>query len=140
MAEVGQVIEVKDTYVVVKLERSDACGKCQACTMGENSKEMILEAKNICKAKVGDLVSISLEQSNFLKAVGIMYGIPLIALLLGIGIGYVVSKSDMISLICGLLALAVCYFSIHRISKHMNMDQYRPTADSVVKQTDEKTD
>lgn len=133
MAEVGQVIENKGNLVVVQLERHDACGKCRACVAGMESKEMYLEAFNECNAEVGDLVTVSLEQSNFLKAVLIMYVIPLIALLVGIGAGYWIIGSELGAVIVGLVFLAISFFIIHMNEEAFRKAKYRPIADTIVK-------
>lgn len=136
MAEVGQVIENKGSLVVVSLDRHDACSKCRACVAGIDSKEMILEATNACGAKVGDMVNISLEQSNFLKAVFIMYTIPLIALLAGLGLGYVLLKTEVAALGIGFVFLAITFVLIRKNENHFKKSGYRPVADEIVKKSE----
>lgn len=137
MAEVGRVTEVVGDCVVVKLQRQDACGHCNACTAGVKKDEMVLEAKNECKAKKGDLVGISLEQSNFLLAVIIMYIIPLTSLLLGIGLGYILGNQigtnvEVTALIVGFSLLFITYFTIRKNEKRFNTSRFRPIADEVI--------
>lgn len=136
MAEVGQVIENKGSLVVVRLERQDACSKCGACSAGMDSKEMRLEATNACGAKIGDLVNITLEQSNFLKAVVIMYTIPLIALLVGLGTGYLLLKTEVAALVVGFIFLAIAFLLIRKNEHHFNKAGYRPIADQIVKKAE----
>lgn len=138
MAETGIVIKETGKYVTVKLERTEACAKCRACTAGFETKDMIIEAENICNAKEGDQVEISLEQSNFLKAVLIMYTIPLTFLLAGIGIGYLISNIfslqnvELIAVICGFLLLAVSYFLIKSKEDRWRDKKFRPIANKIV--------
>ena len=87
MAEKGLVMQEKGDSLVIKMKRKEACAKCRACVAGLTEKDMILEAKNMCRATVDDWVEVEISESGFLFAVGIMYGIPLIALLAGIFIG-----------------------------------------------------
>jgi sigma-E factor negative regulatory protein RseC len=139
MAEVGKVINTKGPYLVVALERKEACAQCRACSMGHESKEMILEVENECNAIVGDKVTINLEKSNFLIAVVIMYTIPLISLLAGIGVGYLVAKNyiggnvELISLVVGLVFLAGSYLGIRKNEHRFNTKKFRPIAEKVVK-------
>ena len=139
MAEIGIVIKEKENLVTVKLERKEACAKCRACTAGLETKEMLLEAENLCNAKVGDTVKVSLEQSNFLIAVVIMYVIPLIALLLGIGLGYVISEQfgctskELISVAFGLVTLGLSYLFIRMNENKWKNKKFRPVAEEIIK-------
>lgn len=138
MAEVGQVIELKGEYISVKLQRHDACDHCNACSAGVETAEMVLEAENLCKANVGDLVEISLEESNFLLAVIIMYIIPLISLLFGVGIGYLAGAAigineEVSALVVGFILLGISYFIIRRNEAKFNTRKFRPIASQIVK-------
>ncbi|GKX29401.1 hypothetical protein SH1V18_18810 [Vallitalea longa] len=138
MAETGIVIKEAEKYVTVKLERTEACAKCRACTAGFETKDMIIEAENVCNAKEGDQVEISLEQSNFLKAVLIMYTIPLTFLLVGLGIGYLISNIfnlqdvELIAVICGFSLLAVSYLLIKSKEDKWRDKKFRPIANKIV--------
>lgn len=141
MAEIGQVTEHNGDFIKVKLQRHDACDHCNACTAGVETEEMILEAENICKADVGDLVEISLEESNFLLAVIIMYIIPLVSLLVGIAIGYLVGgvvgmNREVSALIFGFVLLALTYLAIRSNEKRFHTRKFRPVAGEIVKRKD----
>lgn len=138
MAETGLVINKEDNIVTVKLERKEACAKCGACSASLESKEMILKAENKCNAKIGDTVKISLEQSSFLKAVFIMYCIPLISLLLGVGIGYLVSlqiglgNNEIIQVVFGLVMLGLSYVIIRLNENKWKNKKFRPIAEEII--------
>lgn len=139
MAEVGVVKEVKGDDVVVSLVRHEACKHCNACSHGHNDKEMILEAGNACQAKVGDHVMVSLKVSPFLQASFIMYGIPLIALFVGIFAGYTLQpilqiniNQEIMSIICGLGLLAVTYVVIAMNEKRFKKKKFKPQAIRIV--------
>lgn len=132
MAEIGQVIEEKGSFVVVSLQRQEACAKCGACTAGLKAKEMIVEAENMCNAKKGDMVNITLEKSNFLKAVIIMYVLPLLGLLAGIFVGYLLNTNEIIALIIGFIFLGITYGIIRLNEDKFNNKKYRPIADKVI--------
>ncbi len=140
MAEIGQVMEQSGDFIKVKLQRHDACNHCNACTAGVETEEMILEAENLCQAKPGDLVEISLEESNFLLAVLIVYIIPLFGLLIGLGIGYGIGgvigmNQEVSALIVGFIALAGTYFTIRANEKRFHTRKFRPIAKNIVKGT-----
>ncbi|MDA3847357.1 MAG: SoxR reducing system RseC family protein [Vallitaleaceae bacterium] len=128
MAEIGEVIEVKEPYVVVRLIRSEACGKCNACSVGLQSTEMILEAENRCDAKLGDQVEIFLKEANFLKAVFIMYVIPLFALMAGLVIGYMIFENELLIFGIGILMMATSYILIRMNEKRFKTSEFRPIA------------
>lgn len=139
MAEIGQVTEIKGDLIRVKLQRHDACDHCNACTAGIETEEMILEAENLCLAKPGDLVEISLEESNFLVAVIIMYIIPLVGLLAGIALGYVVGgyttmNREVMALVFGFTLLAITYLIIRSNERRFNTRKFRPIASNIVKE------
>ena len=68
MTEFGEIIEIQGNQVVVKVNRSSACGKCGACSMGAHPNEMMLTVSNPLQGEVGDLVELELESSQVLKA------------------------------------------------------------------------
>lgn len=139
MAETGVVIKETGEYVTVKLERKEACAKCRACTAGMTSKDMIIEAENLCQAKQGDLVNVSLEQSNFLQAVLIMYTVPLVFLFIGLGIGYWISNllslqyTELVAVGCGFVLLALAYLVIRSKEDKWKSKKFRPVVDAIVK-------
>ncbi|VDN46381.1 conserved protein of unknown function [Petrocella atlantisensis] len=138
MAEIGQVTEVVGNLVSVKLQRHDACDHCNACMAGVETEEMILEAENLCQADVGDLVDISLEESNFLLAVIIMYIIPLFGLLIGLGAGYVIGNQlsvnvEIMSLLFGFAFLAITFLIIRKNEVKFHTRKFRPIASDIVK-------
>ena len=52
--------------------------------------DMDIEAQNLCEAEVGDWVELELQDNAFMHAILIMYGIPLVGLVLGLVLGYFV--------------------------------------------------
>lgn len=138
MAEIGQVTEIKGNLVRVRLERHDACDHCNACTAGIEKEAMMLEAENLCRAQLGDLVEISLEESNFLKAVLIMYILPLAGLLGGIFLGYLIGEPlgmnpEVTALMVGFALLAITYLVIRSNEARFQTRKFRPVAGNIVK-------
>lgn len=127
MGEKGQVIELKANIAVVKMERTEACAKCRACE-GLGKHEMVIEAKNLCDADVGDTVEIDLESQNFLKAIGIMYGIPLITLMLGFVIGYILIKNEFLSFALGIIFMLLTYLWIKQKEPYWKKQNFSPRA------------
>lgn len=138
MGEIGQVVEVKDAVVKVRLNRKEACAKCGACTAGIESKDMFIEATNNALAHKGDFVEITLKEENFIKAVAIMYGIPLIGLLVGLGLGaglgaaFMPGLADVLAIVLGLLGAGHSFLLIHLNENRFKVDEYKPKAVKVV--------
>lgn len=138
MAEFGLVTQVIDDEVVVKLNRTDACSKCGACSASAESKDMFIHAKNDCLAEKDQWVEIQLDESNFIQAVVIMYGIPLLGLLIGVFAGYIVGRLffetmvDLLTIGFGLLTAGLCFMLIHRNEHRFNTGKFKAKAIRVV--------
>lgn len=134
MAEIGEVIELENKKVVVKLERKEACAKCRACSAGMQSTEMLIRAENVCGAKLGDKVEISLEESDFIKAVLIMYGFPFLMFIVGVFGGYYASLyfgingAEYIGFVLGLILVALSYAIVHSQEKRWRSGNFIPKA------------
>lgn len=136
MAEKGQVTQVKPgNKVVVKMLRTEACGKCRAC-MVFSTKEMIMEAMNDCGAKTGDWVELEMQHEGFYSAVMIMYGLPSLGLLVGVLLGYFLLykimpgfNREILGLLCGLLGIFICHIIIKKNNyRWENNRKYSPVA------------
>ena len=143
MAEKGQVIEMKDDLVVIKMTRTEACAKCRACVAGLTEREMIMEAENHCDAQIGDWVELSMIESGFFSAVLIMYGIPLIGFMAGLLSTYFLimpkyfpeSSSDLPSFFVGLIGTGIAYLWIRSQEDRWKQRKYKPIASCIT--TDE---
>ena len=83
MRQKGTVVALENEMARVRFTRSDMCGSCHACFRGDTN-EAEIELQNSAHASVGDVVFIELHESLVLKASLLMYGIPLVGLLLGV--------------------------------------------------------
>ena len=89
MREVGLVVNVEANNAYVQIDRKTACESCKACGLGtSDEKSIIVQAINNIKAQKGDIVELDLESPDVLLAAFIIYGIPLLALILGIFASY----------------------------------------------------
>ncbi len=88
----GIVKEVGKKYAIVHMERQDMCGDCHACEAVSGKKDCTLRCEMDIPCSKGDKVEILLAQSTFLKATYIMYGVPLLGLIVGIILGYGLNK------------------------------------------------
>lgn len=120
MREIGKVVKLEGNQATISITRGTACGECGKCQVGRDKLEMVMTADNDVGAQVGDEVEIELENMNFMTAVTIAYGFPLLALAAGIFGGYYGSlalgaennTAQAIGVVLGLAALAVSYVII----------------------------
>ena len=120
MVETGKVISINGDIARVLIARHTACGDCGACQVGKDNLNMVLTTENTIDAQLGDDVQIELNTENFLFASFILYGIPLLALILGISSGYYLFKklgyedgiTQLVAFVSGIVLLAMSYLMI----------------------------
>ncbi len=146
MAEVGQVVEIKNNLAVVRLTRTEACAKCRACIAGMSEKDMFIEAENECKAAVDDWVELILKDNGFYSAVLIMYGIPCIALIVGLLLGYFVLGGligsvapEIVGCVTGILFTVLAFLWIHSKESRWESKKYRPIATRIADESEKNT-
>ncbi len=110
--EKGRVIKVDGEKVKVSFKRGAGCGSCKACSEGQNENEMEIMAYNDCNAKLNDFVAVSIETEFMLKATGIMYGIPLITMMIGFLLGNFISQ--LVAFGTGIVFLIITYYVIKK--------------------------
>jgi len=138
MGEVGRVVEVDGDYVRVRLKRHKACEKCRACAPGTDGEHMYMNAINSCNADVDDQVRVSLDGGFFLRAVLIMYGLPLAAMLAGFGAGHLAADAlalplgELVSFASGIASAAAVYVGINRLRHRIVRGNYTPVAGSIM--------
>jgi sigma-E factor negative regulatory protein RseC len=86
----GLVIARYDGVVTIRLLPRDGCASCSLTQFCIGSKESSPTIKATAPPEIvqGDLVEVSLDDSIILKASAIMYGVPLVAFLVGVLGGY----------------------------------------------------
>ncbi len=114
---IGTVKEVAKDYTVVTIERQEMCGDCHACDMMGERKLCEIRCSNTYPVQPQDRVEVDIANQTFLKATGVMYGIPLAAMLIGLLIGSFVPDAwgtyakeiAMLVLSIGLMVSAFCF-------------------------------
>lgn len=137
MDQKGQIIEIiDDRTALFKMQRMSACASCGKCigSSSSESQEIMVEVDNKIGAKVGDMVEVNMENMNVLGAIGIVYGIPLLALILGTVGAYFLLKNqldknilEILSFAIGLVFTAISYIIIRtKDSKFRESRKYMP--------------
>lgn len=83
MEEIGVVISTQGPFAKVAVERKSVCDQCTAGTCHITGQGAELEALNNARAKEGQKVRVVLKPYSYLKGSLIVYGLPLLALILG---------------------------------------------------------
>ncbi|NLY10108.1 MAG: SoxR reducing system RseC family protein [Firmicutes bacterium] len=118
MRQKGQVIKVEGGRIWVKTENGHACSNCSGCISitGEKKPDAhVIDVENTINADIGDWVVIETSSQDVAKVMITLYGIPLIGLLLGYFISFLVLEDDAVAGLGALAGLLISIF-IARIS------------------------
>lgn len=120
--EEGTVLAVHGDVAEVLLRRSRFCEGCGSCCVVVDSDTMLAEADNPVGAEKGDRVIVDLPAAKSIRAALILYGVPLLAFLIGYGLGALLGAAVFgggyavpLGLIFAFAALAVSYVLLSRI-------------------------
>ena len=94
LTDSARVIRRDGRRIELELQRASACGDCelsQGCgtgalgrLLGKRSRPLVIETEQDCEA--GDLVVLAIPEAALVRASLLLYGLPLLGLLLG-GLG-----------------------------------------------------
>lgn len=108
MYETGTVAEVANGQAKVIFARTSACKNCGACIKA-GPEEMMVLVENTLNARVGDTVAVTMNSSSFLGATLIMYGAPLLGLLVGLFVPILLGASDWVAALAGIACAVMAY-------------------------------
>jgi len=94
MKDKGWVVSTKDNLAQIEVVcLTDSCQKCSAHNIcaGNNQSKGLLTVKNPLNASSGDEVEIEIPDTKYNIALILLFGSLLVASLLGMGVGYVLS-------------------------------------------------
>ena len=94
MRDKGLVIAIRDGLARVEVQcLIESCGSCSAKSLcsGHDKDKGHLDVQNPLDARVGDEVEIEIPETKYHQALILLFGALLIALLLGMGGGYLLS-------------------------------------------------
>ena len=93
MIEVGRIVEISGGKAKVSLPRKEGCAGCGRCSFAVGGKNMLLEAENDAGGRPGDEVEVNVPSRDPLQASLLIFGLPLLAFLVGAIIGYWIFQS-----------------------------------------------
>lgn len=146
MKEVGTVRELRGNNAEVEIKRNSACGDCGACHISKDQSVMLTTAKNPIHAKSGETVEVEMEFVNLFFAAFIMYGLPLVAFILGSCVAYFLVESlnigldqVIISFLSGICLTAVTFLVIRYLDrKGLFNSKYQPEITAIVERQETK--
>ena len=121
--EEGIILETYGRIATVQIKNSGACSRCKAGCM-ERDGFMVAEAENPIGAKVGDTVSLGLDSKKALTASFVVFGLPLLALFIGvIAMNFVTERvgyqNQILSIIVGLIAFFLMFIPVKAYDKYL---------------------
>ncbi len=134
--ETGTVIAVRGDVAEVALPRGRMCEGCGSCCVAAGEDTMVLEARNPHGAVKGDRVEVEVPAGMALKAAYLLYGVPLVAFLLGLGSGGALGALALggswgvpLGLLLGFGFLALSYAALARVYSPGSRagEAFRPT-------------
>jgi len=140
MKDSGLVLKAKEDMAVVEVAcLTEACLNCSArsiCT-GSSSSSGLLTAKNPLNAVPGDRVALEIPDSKYNKALIFIFSALLLACLLGLGLGYLISlwlslSTQRLSLIGFLAALLSALFGLYRYFQKRNKSLFYPVITDII--------
>jgi len=117
----GIVIAVTDHTASVKASRHSDCENCGACP-GDNA--LVMDARNLIGAKVGQKVLVKIAETNMLRAAFIVYIMPLLSAAIGVWVGEKAAaylNADFLltgQILGGIIAFASSIYLVWRYDRH----------------------
>lgn len=140
MKEYGTAVSVKGNRVTISMKRTAACEKCGRCThphigFGDNS-QLIIEAIALGEIRPGDTVEVEMDSRDFLAASFLVWGLPIAAGLVGLGVGVMLGRSlgnpGIWGAVFALGSVAASFFWLHQYDKSaQRAGRYLPVARSL---------
>ncbi len=127
MNKTGKVLSSSKDKAIIQVIRKSACGdKCGQCSGTCESQGIVITAKNVQHASIGDIVEVSAETHDILKYTALLYLIPLFALISGILVSLQFmsdgSISELISFLIGLGLMLVSLLLISKYSRDKHLE------------------
>ena len=143
MTDNGLVITTRKNIAEVEVNCFDGCHDCTARSLciGNKQNKGRLSVKNPLDAMPGDEVKIQIPEDRYSQALTILFGGLLLALLLGMGGGYLISllftfPSSLASFIGLAAGLIFGGLVLSRVFRRKNKEQLYPVIVDIIKKGD----
>jgi positive regulator of sigma E activity len=144
MKDKGLVVATKNDLAKVEVHcLIESCGSCSArslCT-GDDKSKGLLEVQNPIQACTGDEVEIEIPETKYNQALILLFGTLLVAALLGMAAGYLLSpfiplSSSAASLLSLILAVLTTSLALFRHFRKKNKLHMYPVIINILKKGD----
>lgn len=131
MDKVGVIKSIDGDAAIIEITRSGACGSaCSTCKLNCETMKMDIRAINNINASAGQLVRLHSEYKMVMKATLIVYIMPLILMIVGIGLGMMGAEylgyndiKEPIAVGIGVVCLFLAYLFLSLIDKKIKKDK-----------------
>ncbi len=121
MRQRAQVVRTEGSSAWVKIaDPSRGCGDCKGCirlTPAQKAEDQLYRVENPVRAAAGDWVILDQPTKELVRAVVVLYGLPLIGLLLGYAIAYWFLQADAPAGLGALVGLIASVFVARPIAR-----------------------
>ena len=118
----GIVVESKDGYAIVRVQKKSACsGNCASCGLCENPAYDV-KAKNPIGALAGDKVSLYMPSSKVLFAAFLVYMLPVMVLIGVLAVCKALGFSNVATAVLSIFSLACWFLLIKKYNKKVNFE------------------
>lgn len=137
MKEYGTAISVNGNRVTISMNRTAACDRCGRCAHPHiafgDSSQLIIEAVMLDDIRPGDTVEVEMGSRDFLSASFLVWGLPVAAGAIGLGLGTLLGNalgnSGIWSAVFALASVAASFFWLHQYDKStQESGRYIPVA------------
>lgn len=153
LREEGIVVALEGAYALVVNQRKGGCGGCHSeasCGVlsgGLGKKAAGIRARNPLNAEVGERVVLEMTESHLLRASFLVYGLPIVALVVGgvlfrsLSLSLGIGDSESVGALGGLAALLFSFYGLHRYNQHIrNDDSQHPVIARIISGASSQTE
>jgi len=139
MEEKGLVINSSEKEITVKVIRVSQCGhNCADCGGGCDTSSLELKFPNKVNAKTGDVVILESETKAFMKNAYLVYGIPLMAIVIGVVIGIngwlvLLNDLEINGILIGLIFMFLSAFILKWMDNRFKSEDHLKVKSKIVK-------
>lgn len=133
MKQFGIIMSVEGKAAQVKVTRPASCRTCGMCGLGADPTR-IVKARAEIQVAAGDWVVLEMEDSRVLKAAMIVYGVPVLGLIVGLLIGPPVARSlglgisdTFAGVVSGAIWMGLAFLGVNRYDSAIAGSSFEPT-------------
>ena len=128
MQEQGVVVKVEGNQATVRVDKKDECSKCGMCLFPQNASHIDFQAQNDLGVVEGDTVIIQTQKEGKMLGVLLAFLVPLILVCVGVLIGLLVLKNELLALAISVALVVVWYVVLSFIDKKLKKSMgFKPT-------------